>query len=167
MNIFDRTLAWLTGRKPQPDMTIRCSIHTGDQLTEESRFTIEDSDILMVQTRAGNVTALDLEVPIDTPRGTALTTSGFTDGSTAFARVTFNGAECWLRMQRWRIYEGQLTVDFSRDYESTRWTERHGYYRALLTEPSPPVPFDEHHPHYEGSARQHAADLAIDAAGGW
>lgn len=169
MNIVDRTLAWLTGRKPQPDMTIRCGIHTGSDLAEIFRFTIEDDDLAAFTMRAGTVLGLTLDLPAPSPRAFRLMHSSLDETTTVFIRVTLAGSDVaqWLRMQSWNTAGTTVTAEFTREYSSRRWNERDGYFTEILAEPSPPVPFDEHHPHYEGSAQQHAADLAIGAAGGW
>lgn len=167
MNVIARLFAELTGRKPQPDMTIRCSIHTGSDLTEIHRFTIEDDDLAAFTMRAGTVLGLTLDLPAGTPRAFRLMHSSLDQATTAFIRVTLAGSdvEQWLRMQSWNTAGTTVTAEFTREYSSHRWNERDGYFTEILAEPSPPVPFDEHHPHYEGSAQQHRTDLAYDVGG--
>lgn len=169
MNVIARLFAELTGRKPQPDMTIRCSIHTGSDLAEIFRFTIEEDDLAAFTMRTGTVLGLTLDLPAGTPRAFRLIHSSLDETTTVFIRVTLAGSdvEQWLRMQLWNTAGTTVTAEFTREYSSHRWNERDGYFTEILTEPSPPVPFDEHHPHYEGSAQQHRADLADNAGGGW
>lgn len=167
MNLIARVFAELTGRKPQPDMTIRCSIHTGKDLTEIFRFNIEDDDLAAFTMRTGTVLGLTLDLPAPSPRAFRLMHSSLDETTTVFIRVTLAGSDVaqWLRMQSWNTAGTTVTADFSREYPSRRWNERDGYFTETLTEPSPPVPFDEHHPHYEGSAQQHRTDLADDVGG--
>lgn len=169
MNVIARLFAELTRRKPQPGMTIRCSIHTGSDLTEVHRFTIEDDDLAAFTMRAGTVLGLTLDLPVGTPRAFRLMHSSLDETTTAFIRITLAGSDVgqWLRMQSWNTAGTTVTAEFTREYSSHRWNERDGYFTEILTEPSPPVPFDEHHPHYEGSAQARRVDLAIGAAGGW
>ncbi|MFE5789579.1 hypothetical protein [Rhodococcus erythropolis] len=165
MNLVERTLAWWTRRNETVPPRYTVSVHIGDQLTETGRFTIEPADELMFQTRAGIVTAVTIRVPEGEPRCSVIASAGVKADEVVFARIIHNDTENWLRMQRWGSVGGALTAEFSREYPSRRWNERDGYYTETLIEPSPPVPFDEHHPHYEGSAQQHRTDLAYDVGG--
>lgn len=162
MNVIARLFAELTGRKPQPDMTIRCSTHTGSDLAEIFRFTIEEDDLAAFTMRAGTVLGLTLDLPAGTPRAFRLMHSSLDQATTAFIRVTLAGSdvEQWLRMQSWNTAGTTVTAEFTREYSSRRWNERDGYFTEILAEPSPPVPFNEDHPHYEGSAQQHHAQLS-------
>ncbi|MBJ7479237.1 hypothetical protein [Rhodococcus sp. (in: high G+C Gram-positive bacteria)] len=165
MNVIARVFAELTVRKPQPasPLQYRVSLHTGSELTETSQFAIEPTDALMFRTQAGTVTAVTIQLPERTQRAVAI--AGLDAGDVVFARILYNSSEHWLRMRQWESFAGTLTAEFSREYPSYRWNERDGYFMEALIEPSPPVPFDEHHPHYEGSAQQHRTDLAYDVGG--
>lgn len=88
-------------------------------------------------------------IPVDHPAAKVLS---------VFLRIAFVGNEQWLRMQSWDMRgSGKLTAHFSRQYPARRWNRTDGFYVENRVEPSPPVPFDEHHPHYEGSAQQESA----------
>ena len=159
MTLLEHLREWWTTRNQAHTFgPMRCSIHTGPDLTELHNFTIDEGDVLELNMTVGRVVSVAVRVPAATPRGAKIMNSSLDDTETAFVRLTYAGAEQWLRMQSWtRNPSGTLTAQFSREYPARRWNPTDGYHVENLLEPSPPVPFDEHHPHYDGSAQQELA----------
>lgn len=159
MTLLEHLREWWATRNQRPTIgPMRCSIHTGPDLAEIHHFTIDESDILKVEVTFGTIVAAAVEVPVGSPRAVRIMNSALDDGETAFLRIAFVGNEQWLRMQSWDMRgSGKLTAHFSRQYQARRWSPTDGFYVESLVEPSPPAPFDEHHPHYEGSAQQELA----------
>lgn len=155
MNLIERIHAWWAYRNLTNNFEpTQCSIHAGDTLTRIHKFWIEDDDAISVAINyLGVITSASVEVPAGTPRGVKIT--NIADNRAVFIRISNAGTPQWLRMNSWGIRYGKLTAHFSREYNSRRWSELHGYYFEQLIEPSPPVPFGNRHPHYEGSAQQH------------
>lgn len=161
MNIIQRAHAWWDNRNLANRYSpIYCNIHTGDTLQKVRGFRIQHDDAISIDVNhLGSITSVAIDLPAASARGVGITSI---DDNKAVFVVIYNtndrGRDQWLRMKSWSIDEGRLRAHFSREYESLRWNDYNGYpggrYVERLIEPSPPVPFDEHHPHYEGSAQQ-------------
>lgn len=150
---------------------VRISIHEADDGTLTKLFDVHldprDGAGIQIDTRdvhGVGCVSVALSMAVDQPGVRHL--FDVSRGKFFFVCVTEPGSQVWARMYKieggWsdtalkRIY----TAYFDQAYPSLRYSRDDGVHVVTLVEPSPPVPFDEHHPHYPGSAAEYRDEIA-------
>ncbi|ORL93429.1 hypothetical protein A5N78_04650 [Prescottella equi] len=141
---------------------VKVSIHSADVgLPKLFDVHLDPRDGAGVETKTRSITGVEccsigLTLGAGTPSAARLMALDPSDA--VFLRVEKGGETTWARLQRWSSDPRLLTATFGQAYQSLRYSSERGFHTDTLVEPSPPVPFDESHPHYPGSAVQEMAE---------
>ncbi|ORL01807.1 hypothetical protein A6F55_19130 [Prescottella equi] len=137
---------------------VKVSIHGGGEgLPKLFDVHLDPRDGSGIETKTRRIAGVDcrsigLTLGAGTPSAARLMALDPTDA--VFLRVKEGGETTWARLQQWSSDPRGVAATFGQAYQSLRYTPEDGFHLETLVEPSPPVPFDENHPHYPGSATE-------------